>query len=848
MNKPNSMKPVLYFLILTFWLTSASSLQAARYSVKTLNLLEANTINTQGKIIGKSAGGETIIWPPDEDDANSYSEDNMIILPLPSPTPLSITATDINDANQDTEGEIIVGWYEDADTNQKQAIYWTQEVNGYKLNKLPLFNRTTSRCAGDAKPTKTPEYPSCYDESNYQSLIEYASSCDNASFDINDSSAIITLECDIGSIAVGVNNNQYIIGSSFRQDNTERAVVWLKQEITQEDEDEETENVFVLETAYIAIDLATSPIISKVERCETYTKPNDSFINPVCFDDSNYQSLLGNSSCDNEKFDISNDASTIDIGCSPLSSVANSLHIAKNANIIVGTICDVGDCANDEGKYHYYVWPSVLPTEYAPPLELKKIIDKIRIVERCDGKEKKLNDSLTHPNCYDETNYQNLISNTDCDNSKFDINIKSSTITFECNIEDATTENKQLKAVDISSSINVEHQITSIANNDITGWYADTNNNPLPVIWTVHTGSENTAASVNDRILGSLDANGYGRIMHKNGAEIIGSSGTASDNFIAMYSTGNCGIQNLNDLLANPQTASTLLLSNAEKIAQAKLPNKIIASGTENSVQNNFLLAPAPVDVDLGVSLSASVSELTAGDQNTYTVTVINNSTGDVENSGLYATCLTIHVQSEIVINERGTRRPGGISFLEINPTAGITCTSTPVDISCKVSRINPGDSAVISVLTEPRALLADRTIRMVATITASETDSNTDNNRTTLDTFVKRENCFIATAAYGSYFAPQVKTLRHFRDNVLLTNAIGKALVRLYYEHSPPIAQFIAKKDYLKAGIRAILTPVTLMIKHPTLSLIIFLAGLLGIVKTINMRKKQLKLTAESY
>lgn len=836
------MKLILYFLLFTFCLASASNLQAARYSVKTLNLLEANAINQQGKIIGKSAGEDAIVWPPDEDNTNSYSESNMITLPVPSPTPLSISATDINDANQDAEGEIIVGWYEDADTNQKQAIYWTREANSYKLNKLPLFNRTTSRCAGDAEPTKNLEYPSCYNESNYQSLIEHASSCDNSSFDISVSTAIITIECDIGSIAVGVNNNQYIIGSSFRQDNTERAVVWLKQEITQEAEDEETQNVFVLETDYIAIDLATTPIISKVERCETYTNPNASFINPVCFDDSNYQNLLSNSSCDNKNFDISKDASTINIGCSPLSSVANSLYIAKNVNIVVGTICDVGDCENGDGEYHYYVWPSVLPAELPPPLELKKIIDKIRIVERCDGKKKKLNESLTHPNCFDETNYQSLINNTNCDNSKFDINIKSSTIIFECNLEDDTTENTQLKAVDVLSSINVEHRITSISNNDITGWYTDTNNNPLPVIWTVNTGSDTTEASVKSRVLSSLNTDGYGRIMHKNGAEIIGSSGTASDNFIAIYSTFSCGIQNLNDLLAKPQIANALLLSNAEKIAQATIPNKIIASGTENSVQNNFLLAPVPVDVDLEIALSASVSELTVGDKNTYTLTVTNNSIGDDENSGLYATCLTIHMQSEIVINERGTRRPGGISFLEINPTAGITCTQTPIDVSCKVSRINPGDSAVVSILSEPRALLADRAIRMTATITASETDSNTENNRAILDTFVKRENCFIATAAYGSHFAPQVKTLRHFRDNVLLTNTPGKALVHLYYEYSPPIAQFIKKRDYLKAGVRGILTPITLMIKHPTLSLIILLVGLLGIIKTINMRKKAIK------
>ena len=41
---------------------------------------------------------------------------------------------------------------------------------------------------------------------------------------------------------------------------------------------------------------------------------------------------------------------------------------------------------------------------------------------------------------------------------------------------------------------------------------------------------------------------------------------------------------------------------------------------------------------------------------------------------------------------------------------------------------------------------------------------------------------CFIATAAYGSYMEPHVMILRDFRDRLLLTNPVGKALVELYY------------------------------------------------------------------
>lgn len=51
---------------------------------------------------------------------------------------------------------------------------------------------------------------------------------------------------------------------------------------------------------------------------------------------------------------------------------------------------------------------------------------------------------------------------------------------------------------------------------------------------------------------------------------------------------------------------------------------------------------------------------------------------------------------------------------------------------------------------------------------------------------------CFIATAAFGSYDAQEVRDLRSFRDRYLLKNAWGRAFVRFYYAHSPALAGYI--------------------------------------------------------
>jgi len=68
---------------------------------------------------------------------------------------------------------------------------------------------------------------------------------------------------------------------------------------------------------------------------------------------------------------------------------------------------------------------------------------------------------------------------------------------------------------------------------------------------------------------------------------------------------------------------------------------------------------------------------------------------------------------------------------------------------------------------------------------------------------------CFIATAAYGSIFEPQVVILREFRDCFLLNNSIGKAFVKLYYSYSPPIAKIISDHEYIRFAVRWGLLPI---------------------------------------
>jgi hypothetical protein len=69
-----------------------------------------------------------------------------------------------------------------------------------------------------------------------------------------------------------------------------------------------------------------------------------------------------------------------------------------------------------------------------------------------------------------------------------------------------------------------------------------------------------------------------------------------------------------------------------------------------------------------------------------------------------------------------------------------------------------------------------------------------------------KKAGCFIATAAYGSALAPEVRVLSVLRDEVLLHSRTGARFVKLYYTVSPFFAAMIASTELLRFVTRNLL------------------------------------------
>jgi len=67
---------------------------------------------------------------------------------------------------------------------------------------------------------------------------------------------------------------------------------------------------------------------------------------------------------------------------------------------------------------------------------------------------------------------------------------------------------------------------------------------------------------------------------------------------------------------------------------------------------------------------------------------------------------------------------------------------------------------------------------------------------------------CFIATAAYGTPMAEDVRYLRAFRDEYLQTNDAGRWFVTQYYKYSPPLADYLRQNDELRSVVRGALSP----------------------------------------
>jgi len=162
-------------------------------------------------------------------------------------------------------------------------------------------------------------------------------------------------------------------------------------------------------------------------------------------------------------------------------------------------------------------------------------------------------------------------------------------------------------------------------------------------------------------------------------------------------------------------------------------------------------------------------------------------------------------------------QKSGSVSFRETVTSTkdsttipGYTLDSSTVDIILSLLAKNQ-KIAAIKVFREAADTGLKEAKDAVDSLEARQPQRNTSAGSTspngrTDDPSLKVSKCYIATAVYGSYDAPEVRVLRCFRDEVLAKSMAGRAFIRSYYAVSPPVARRLEKAGRINRLVRRVL------------------------------------------
>ena len=78
-----------------------------------------------------------------------------------------------------------------------------------------------------------------------------------------------------------------------------------------------------------------------------------------------------------------------------------------------------------------------------------------------------------------------------------------------------------------------------------------------------------------------------------------------------------------------------------------------------------------------------------------------------------------------------------------------------------------------------------------------------------------EKEGCYIATAVYGDYDAPEVLILRNFRDSVLKKSILGRGFIKIYYAVSPGLACRLKNNETINKRVKFVLDKIVRHLKR---------------------------------
>jgi hypothetical protein len=177
-----------------------------------------------------------------------------------------------------------------------------------------------------------------------------------------------------------------------------------------------------------------------------------------------------------------------------------------------------------------------------------------------------------------------------------------------------------------------------------------------------------------------------------------------------------------------------------------------------------------------------------------------------------------------VVVNTAPTVNAGPDQ--SVSPSAAVTLSGSATDFDGTVVSYSwtqtAGTTVMLTGASTATASFTAPSTPGALTFRLSATDNEGVSNNDTVNVIVPAPNigggrgrgCFIATAAFGTPMAQEVRYLRAFRDQYLLSTTVGREFVRLYYKFSPPLADYLRRHDGLRAMVRGALAPLVALSK----------------------------------
>ena len=142
-------------------------------------------------------------------------------------------------------------------------------------------------------------------------------------------------------------------------------------------------------------------------------------------------------------------------------------------------------------------------------------------------------------------------------------------------------------------------------------------------------------------------------------------------------------------------------------------------------------------------------------------------------------------------------------NYMNANPGPSTNLARPGQTVSAQINGLHPKTHYYVAVRPESRC-------GALGSLVNAETNTDTA-------TFATLSGCFIATAAYGAEWEPEVAMLRHFRDQYLMDNPLGQTAVASYYTMSPALAGLIGHHESLRQLAQKALSPVVRAVKWST-------------------------------